>query len=204
MNERPFSIGRKRRDVKGPAPSRWLPSAGVNLALVSVTAPLAYLGLGSNMGDRSLHLASALLSLERSGFVPQAHSSFYWTEPVGGPPQEWFLNAVVAGAWPGDPRQLLMACLDAEAREGRVRGVRFGPRTLDVDVLLFGERIMEEPDLVVPHPRLHERRFVLAPLDEIAPDAVHPLLGLTVGEMLRRCADGSSVRKLTDAPALAS
>jgi 2-amino-4-hydroxy-6-hydroxymethyldihydropteridine diphosphokinase len=132
----------------------------------------AYIGLGSNLGDRWRNLSEAVHTLEASGDVV-AVSAVYETEPVGGPEnQDLYLNAVVELATTDDPRRLLERCRDLEARAGRVRTVRFGPRTLDADVLLVGELEVHDPDLVVPHPRMWERRFVLAPLAELAPDLV--------------------------------
>lgn len=127
------------------------------------------MGLGSNMGDRRSALRRAVSSLP--GVV--AVSPVYETEPVGGPPgQEPYLNLVVELDTDRSPRQLLELGARLEAAEGRERGERFGPRTLDVDVLLAGDEKVEEPDLVVPHPRMWERRFVLAPLADLAPELV--------------------------------
>jgi 2-amino-4-hydroxy-6-hydroxymethyldihydropteridine diphosphokinase len=113
---------------------------------------------------------------------------------VGGPPQGWFLNAVAQGETALRPEALLEACLATERELGRVRAERNGPRTIDVDILFFGDERRSSPGLVIPHPRLHERRFVLEPLAEIAPDLVHPTLGLTVRELVARCPDPSVVR----------
>ena len=123
-------------------------------------------------------------------------SSIYDTDPVGFREQESFLNLVAEVDWDGEPRELLRRCLAVEKVMGRERRVRNGPRTLDIDILLCGNRIHREAGLEIPHPRLQERRFVLVPLEEIAPGIVHPVLGLTVRELLARCPDTSGVRKL--------
>jgi 2-amino-4-hydroxy-6-hydroxymethyldihydropteridine diphosphokinase len=153
----------------------------------------AYVGLGSNLGDRQRALERALELLAQRGFAPAARSALYWTEPVGGPPQDWFLNAVAAGDTRLAPEELLEACLATERDLGRVRGERNGPRTLDADLLLYGAEVRDGQSLTLPHPRLHERRFVLVPLCEIAPQAVHPVLHLTAAELLARCSDRSQV-----------
>lgn len=134
---------------------------------------VAYLGLGSNVGDRLAHLQFAVDGLaERAGRVV-AVSPVYETEPVGGPPQGDYLNAVVAVDTVLGARDLLMAAKDLEREAGRdPAGERWGPRPLDIDVLLVGDERCNEPDLVVPHPRIHQRAFVLAPLADIARDLV--------------------------------
>ena len=132
----------------------------------------AFVGLGSNLGDRREALSSAVDGLRAGGDVV-AVSPLYETEPQGGPEgQPPYLNVVVELRTAGTPHQLLRRCQDLEAAAGRVRTVRFGPRTLDADVLLFGDAVVDEPDLQVPHPRMRERRFVLAPLSDLAPDLV--------------------------------
>jgi 2-amino-4-hydroxy-6-hydroxymethyldihydropteridine diphosphokinase len=155
------------------------------------------LGLGSNLGDRLAALDEALRRLEARGFHTTRRSSTWQTEPVGGPPQGWFLNAAAAGETSLDPDALLEACLATESEMGRVRAEKNGPRIIDVDILLFGDTRHEGPGLVIPHPRLHERRFVLEPLHEIAPTLRHPVLGLTVAELRERCPDPSVVRPWT-------
>ncbi len=128
----------------------------------------AYLGLGSNLGDREAHLRNAVAELPDLAAV----SPVYESSPVGGPPQDDFLNAVAALDTGLSPRQLLDLAHRLEARAGRVRTVRWGPRTLDVDVLLVADLVVDEPDLIVPHPRMEERAFVLAPLADLDPSLV--------------------------------
>ena len=150
----------------------------------------AALGLGSNVGDRRAHLRAAVAGLP--GVV--AVSRFIETEPVGGPPQGPYLNAAVVIETDLDPRQLLQLAHDLEDAAGRERAERWGPRTLDVDILLYGDRIVDEPDLIVPHPRLAERAFVLEPLREIAPDWVVPGRGET-RETVERLHEDSALRR---------
>ncbi|MGI9032152.1 MAG: 2-amino-4-hydroxy-6-hydroxymethyldihydropteridine diphosphokinase [Acidimicrobiales bacterium] len=134
-----------------------------------ITPRRVFLGLGSNLGDREANLRRAVAELPDVVAV----SRVYETEPVGGPVgQPDYLNVVVELHTDLSPRDLLSLAQDLEQAAGRVRAERFGPRTLDVDVLLVGDLAVDEPDLVVPHPRLHERRFVLRPLADIAPDMV--------------------------------
>jgi 2-amino-4-hydroxy-6-hydroxymethyldihydropteridine diphosphokinase len=136
---------------------------------------VAYLGLGSNLGDRLDTLQRAVDLLGAEANIEVTRCSRVWeTDPVGGPPQPDFLNVVVRADVDLPPRDLLAACQRVEAALGRVRDIRWGPRTVDIDVLLIAERAIDEPDLVVPHPRLHERAFVLMPLLEIEPDPVLP------------------------------
>lgn len=159
------------------------------------------LGLGSNLGDREALIASALERLAARGFHRSLLSSLYLTQPVGGPPQGAFLNAVALGATRLSPEQLLEACLAIEQELGRVRELPNGPRTIDVDILFFGALCRERQPPILPHPRLHLRRFVLEPLVEILPDLVHPGLGQSARELLARCGDSSAVTRLLGAPA---
>jgi 2-amino-4-hydroxy-6-hydroxymethyldihydropteridine diphosphokinase len=143
------------------------------------------IALGSNLGDREAHLHDAVDAL--SALLTSIRvSSFHDTAPVGVDPQPRFLNAAVAGLTTLDPRSLLDALLSIEARHGRTRPKPGAPRTLDLDLILAGELIVSEPGLHVPHPRFRERRFVLAPLAEIAPELRDPVTGATVGELLER------------------
>ncbi len=143
----------------------------------------AALGLGSNLGDRRAHLDAAVRALGALGRV-LAVSSFRETAPVGGPPQPDYLNGAVTLSTGKSPFELLLAVQEIERRAGRERGVRWGPRTLDIDLLLYGEEIVREPDLAVPHPRLKERLFVLEALAEIAADWTVPGPGRTVRDLL--------------------
>ena len=145
------------------------------------------IGLGSNLGDRRAHLDRAIAAL-RERFHVVAVSSVRETAPVGGPPQEPYLNAVVVVDADQTPRELLGVAAELEAAAGRVRAERWGPRTLDVDLLLCGGESVNDPDLVVPHPRLTERRFVLEPLAEVAPD--WEVFGRTVEDHLAHLPDG--------------
>lgn len=163
---------------------------------------IAYIALGSNLGDRRKYLDAAIERLRaRSGVAVTKVSTYHETEPVGGPAgQSKYLNAVAQIRTTLEPRSLLRTLLAIEADMGRVRTERFGPRTIDLDVLLYGVAIINEDDLNVPHPRMHEREFVLAPLVEIAPLAVHPVLQSTAVDLLKRLlssADaGTSPREL--------
>jgi 2-amino-4-hydroxy-6-hydroxymethyldihydropteridine diphosphokinase len=146
--------------------------------------PDVYLGLGSNAGDRLAHLERAMVRLAELGRVKR--SSWYETVPVDMPSSPWFLNGVVRVDASIDPSGLLEFCLEIERCEGRVRGSGITLRPLDVDVLMYGQEIINEPGLRVPHPRMHERAFVLVPFSELAPEAVHPLTGLTIGQLASR------------------
>jgi 2-amino-4-hydroxy-6-hydroxymethyldihydropteridine diphosphokinase len=134
----------------------------------------AFIGLGSNLGERRIHLQNAVATLREKDDVV-AVSSVYETEPMGGPPDQGdFLNLVVELSTADTPRQLLERCFALERAAHRIRQERFGPRTLDADVLLVEGEVVDEPDLTVPHPRLWERAFAVVPLHEIAPDLVSP------------------------------
>jgi 2-amino-4-hydroxy-6-hydroxymethyldihydropteridine diphosphokinase len=157
---------------------------------------LVYLSLGSNIGARAVNLEMAISRLEELGRVV-AVSSFYETEPVEVTAQPMFLNCVVALETEMLPQQFMRAVLDIEREMGRRRTQAKGPRTIDIDILLFGNAVIDTPDLTVPHPAMHERRFVLEPLTEIAPDVKHPALKKTAKELRNALEPGTQkVRKL--------
>jgi len=155
---------------------------------------LVYLSLGSNVGDREIQLRDALRRLVANGRVV-AVSSFYETEPVEFTDQAWFLNCVVALETTETPEQLMMALLQIEQQMGRRRIQKKGPRAIDIDILLFDEAIVDSPALTIPHPAMHQRRFVLEPLAEIAPEVRHPVLDKTIRELLEALPAGQIVRR---------
>jgi len=158
----------------------------------------AYLGLGSNLGDPVAELRRALERLTRHGVVVTRTSSLYRTEPVDSVAPEWYVNAAAAVTFDGPATDLLGVCLHVESLAGRERPYVNAPRTLDLDILLASDLVIATPDLTVPHPRMHERRFVLEPLTEIAPAAVHPVLKRSISELLDECADVSRVEKIDE------
>jgi 2-amino-4-hydroxy-6-hydroxymethyldihydropteridine diphosphokinase len=154
-----------------------------------------YLSLGSNVGDRAANLNTAIARLDSLGKVV-AVSSFYETEPVEFTAQPWFLNCAVELDTEKMPKQLLTALLAIEMELGRRRAQKKGPRTLDIDILLFGDSIIKARGLTIPHPAMQERRFVLEPLAEIAPEARHPVLKRTVRELRDALPPGQTVKRL--------
>ncbi len=164
----------------------------------------AFIGFGSNLGnridfcDRAVTLLSLLPHSRLDGV-----SSLYETEPVNdgaAPGPDWFLNGVVQIETNIAPNSLLEVCREIERALGRDPENRKGPRTLDLDLLLYDNCVIEDPALTIPHPRLHERRFVLAPLADLAPDRQHPVIGLSLRELLSQVTDDSIVRLLNPQP----
>ena len=158
---------------------------------------LAYLLLGSNLGDRAALLRQARALLATTAGVIEAESDFYETAAWGREDQPAFLNQALAVRTALSPADLLATCLATEQQAGRERRERWGSRTLDVDILFFGEAIIATPTLIVPHPRLVERRFALVPLAEIAGSRQHPQLCETIDTLLARCADPLPVVRWT-------
>jgi len=146
---------------------------------------LAYIGIGSNLGEKVENCRRAIEAIgsdARNRVV--GCSRLFRTEPVGKKDQEWFINGVAAVETAMSPRELLEFLLSVEKKMGRNRIERWGPRIIDLDILFFGDRVLNEKGLQIPHPRLHERRFVMVPLKDIAPDLVHPIFQRTVSQIL--------------------
>lgn len=153
----------------------------------------AYIGLGANLGNKSWIVAEAARLLGGPGLQVARLSRLWLTEPLEGAGPEWFINAAAEVATALDPWELLARCQEVEARLGRQRLPGTRAREVDLDLLLHGDCLLEEPRLTVPHPLLHRRRFVLEPLCELAPGLVHPRLGLPLAQLLVNCTDSSLV-----------
>ena len=157
---------------------------------------VAYIGFGSNIGDRLGHIQNAVCALsETEGITLQKISSVYKTDPVGYEAQAHFLNGVAAIQTDLPPLSLLHALKNIETAIGRKHRIRWGPREIDLDILIYGDMCLQTEKLIIPHPEMHRRRFVLTPLAEIAPDLVHPVLKETIQTLLERLADDKSVLK---------
>jgi 2-amino-4-hydroxy-6-hydroxymethyldihydropteridine diphosphokinase len=155
------------------------------------------LGLGSNLGDRLHNLRSAARGLHAEVMLTRA-SSVYETEPVGNTDQPWFLNAVLEGDTELAPLELLHLALDVEQSLGRVRSTPNAPRTIDIDILLYGDKNISSPTLIIPHPRLTKRGFTLCPLTEIAPQMVHPETYQTMESILASAEGLEETRHFAD------
>ena len=159
--------------------------------------PTVYLGLGSNVGDREDYLKRAVELLDKHPLIEvKKLSSFYESEPVEYPDQGWFVNAGAELETALLPMPLLDALQGMETKLQRERTIRWGPRTIDLDILLYGDELLSEARLQIPHIRMHDRTFVLGPLAEIAPDLVHPVLGQTMRDLLENQPNKTAYRPL--------
>jgi len=152
------------------------------------------LGLGSNMGDREAHLREAFASLHQQQIAVRRSASLYLTEPRDYTEQPWFINTVAEVHTNLEPLELLERCLRIEREAGRIRDHSRGPRPIDLDILFYGDQRIQTDNLIVPHPRYADRRFVLAPLAELAPDFRDPITKVTIQQLLERCPDSGEVR----------
>src|SRR5215510_7929071 len=152
-----------------------------------------YLALGSNLGHRHDHLRAGIRGLAARGVVPIRCASLYSTEPREVLDQPWFLNTAIEANTDLNPEELLRVCLDVEKENQRIRQTTKGPRTLDIDIIFYSSDIVRKPGLTIPHPSFSERRFVLVPLAEIAPNFIDPLSGKTIKQLLESCQDRSAV-----------
>jgi 2-amino-4-hydroxy-6-hydroxymethyldihydropteridine diphosphokinase len=156
---------------------------------------IVYLSLGSNLGDRRAMLQAAVAGLVQRGVQVARSSSLYHTEPKELVAQPWFLNSVLEASTSLKPSDLLHVCLDTERENGRLRTETSGPRTLDIDIIFYGNQLLETGELTIPHPRYASRRFVLEPLAEIASDFIDPVRNISIRELLAACTDTSVVSK---------
>jgi len=158
------------------------------------------LALGSNIGEREAHLRAGLAGLAEYGVRRIRCASLYSTEPKGILAQPWFLNTAVEVETTLEPEELMQVCQAVEQSRNRQRSVPNGPRTLDIDIILYGDRVVDSDDLTIPHPRYRARRFVLEPLAEIASDAIDPVNGRTIGSLLEEVSDESGVNRVGAPP----
>lgn len=163
------------------------------MSLITDHMDAIVLSLGSNIGDRIENFATAQNLLEERGLKISQASSYFESEPVGFTDQDQFLNQVIVVETDMTPQELLATCLAVEEKMGRVRVVKNGPRLIDIDLLFYRDEILSEETLLLPHPRIGDRRFVLEPLAEILPDALHPVMNESITEMLHNCEDDHAV-----------
>ena len=156
--------------------------------------PSVFIGIGSNLGDRQENCIRAVELMDRMADCRiTGYSDWYLTKPVGVEGQEWYVNGVVSLTTDISPQDLLKRLLKIEANMGRIRIERWGPRSIDLDILMFGQEIIQESNLKIPHPRMHLRRFVLEPMTQLAPNLVHPELGLSMKVLLENLPDENQV-----------
>jgi 2-amino-4-hydroxy-6-hydroxymethyldihydropteridine diphosphokinase len=164
-------------------------------------AHIAYIGIGSNLGDKVRQCEKAIFELLKiDGHVLLAQSSFYKTKPIGFTRQDWFINSVIKIKTDLEPKELLRELKEVEAQLGRRTTFRWGPRTIDLDILLFDNAEVRTEELQIPHPSMQERQFVLLPLIEIDPDLVHPVLKKTVKTLSEEIEEDQGVVKLDSLP----
>ncbi|HVS95979.1 MAG TPA: 2-amino-4-hydroxy-6-hydroxymethyldihydropteridine diphosphokinase [Puia sp.] len=157
---------------------------------------ICYLLIGGNEGDRERRLTEARTRISTGAGAIRKTSFLYETAPWGNPDQSWFLNQALQLGTEHDARTLMSVLLGIEKSMGRTRLEKNGPRPIDIDILFFNDAVLREPGLIVPHPEIPNRRFVLEPLDEIAPSYIHPVLGLSVHQLLGACTDPLEVKRL--------
>lgn len=160
---------------------------------------VAYIGIGSNLGDKIAHCERAIseiLTIDRHRLA--ARSSFFHTKPIGYAAQDWFVNGVIKIETDLEPFDLFRRLKAIEVKLGRKTTFAGGPRVIDLDLLFFDDRRLETEELQVPHPRLHERQFVLIPLSEIDPNFIHPVLKKTAGELLKEIKEDQGVERLSE------
>ena len=159
----------------------------------------AYIGIGSNIGDKTANCKKAIELLKENPQIKVTKiSDFYETEPVGYKKQEWFVNCAVEIETDLNPQELLLLCHMIESELGRERKIKYGPRTIDLDILLYNNDIIDTIGLKIPHPEMHKRRFVLEPLSDIAPDAVHPVLKKAIVELLNNLSEEDAIKRIRE------
>lgn len=147
----------------------------------------SYIGIGSNLGNKLMNCNHAIEEINSiNGCSVKNHSPWFRTSPVGMDTDEWFINGVAEVDTTLSPEELMNSLLEIEKGMGRVRGKKWEPRIIDLDILIYGDSIINEPDLIIPHPLMHKRRFVLMPLETIAPHIIHPVIGLSIREILNK------------------